>query len=65
MSELKRPLKVFLCHASVDKPKVRELSKRLLKNPLVGDDLNLTNGQNLPVGLRENAKQWGCLPWLG
>lgn len=29
MSETKRPLKVFLCHASADKPKVRELYERL------------------------------------
>lgn len=25
MTDSKRPLKVFLCHASADKPKVREL----------------------------------------
>ena len=29
MAEIKRPLKVFLCHASQDKPVVRELSRRL------------------------------------
>ena len=29
MSDPKRPLKVFLCHASADKPTVRELYKRL------------------------------------
>lgn len=29
MTESKRPLKVFLCHASADKPAVRELYKRL------------------------------------
>jgi len=29
MPDTKRPLKVFLCHASQDKPVVRELSRRL------------------------------------
>jgi len=29
MPEPKRPLKVFLCHASADKPAVRDLYKRL------------------------------------
>lgn len=29
MTEPKRPLKVFLCHASADKPKVRELYRSL------------------------------------
>jgi hypothetical protein len=31
-------------------------TKSLLKNPLVGGDLNHTNRQNLFVGLREKAK---------
>jgi len=29
MPEEQRPLKVFLCHASADKPKVRELYRTL------------------------------------
>lgn len=29
MPDTKRPLKVFLCHASADKPKVRELYRTL------------------------------------
>ncbi len=29
MTDAKRPLKVFLCHASADKPKVRELYRTL------------------------------------
>jgi len=32
MLEEKRPLKVFLCHASADKPAVRELYLRLKKD---------------------------------
>jgi hypothetical protein len=35
MTESKRPLKVFLCHASADKPAVRDLYKRL--TPKGGD----------------------------
>jgi len=36
MTEPKRPLKVFLCHASADKPAVRELYLRLTTPALAG-----------------------------
>lgn len=53
MSKSKQPLKVFLCHASQDKPIVRELHQRLKtedwieiwldeKNLLLGDDWRST-----------------------
>ncbi len=32
MTDTKRPLRVFLCHASDDKPVVKELYNRLVKD---------------------------------
>ncbi|MEP7133650.1 MAG: TIR domain-containing protein [Chloroflexota bacterium] len=48
MSETKRPLKVFLCHASADKPKVRELYRYLRKRGIKPwfDEVNLVGGQD-------------------
>lgn len=34
MPDEKRPLKVFLCHASADKPKVRELCRFLKRRDI-------------------------------
>lgn len=51
MSETKRPLKVFLCHASADKPKVRELYRYLRKRGIQPwlDTENLLAGQDWQV----------------
>src|SRR5512141_2031996 len=43
--ETKKPLKVFLCHASGDKPVVRELYKRLIAE---GEDAWLDQEKLLP-----------------
>lgn len=51
MTEAKRPLKVFLCHASTDKPKVRELYRYLRRrgiNPWF-DEEDLVGGQDWQV----------------
>lgn len=51
MPEAKRPLKVFLCHASTDKPKVRELYRYLRRrgiNPWF-DEEHLVGGQDWRV----------------
>jgi formylglycine-generating enzyme required for sulfatase activity len=51
MPEVKRPLKVFLCHASADKPNVRELYRYLRRrgvNPWF-DEENLIGGQDWQV----------------
>lgn len=51
MSEPRRALKVFLCHASTDKPKVRELYRYLKKrgiNPWF-DEEDLVGGQDWQV----------------
>jgi len=51
MRETKRPLKVFLCHASIDKPKVRELYRYLRRrgvNPWF-DEEHLVGGQDWQV----------------
>jgi hypothetical protein len=51
MTEVKRPLKVFLCHASTDKPKVRELYRYLRRrgiNPWF-DEEDLVGGQDWQV----------------
>jgi len=51
MPETKRPLKVFLCHASTDKPKVRELYRYLRRrgvNPWF-DEEHLVGGQDWQV----------------
>lgn len=51
MPEPKRPLKVFLCHASTDKPKVRELYRYLKKRGIQPwfDEEDLVGGQNWQV----------------
>lgn len=51
MSETKRPLKVFLCHASADKSKVRELYRYLRKRGIQPwlDVENLLAGQDWQV----------------
>lgn len=48
MNETKRPLKVFLCHASGDKPKVRELYSYLKRRGVQPwlDAVDLLAGQN-------------------
>ncbi|MBI3170094.1 MAG: TIR domain-containing protein [Chloroflexi bacterium] len=51
MPEPKRPLKVFLCHASTDKPKVRELYRYLRKRGIQPwfDEEHLVGGQDWQV----------------
>jgi phosphonate transport system substrate-binding protein len=51
MPEEKRPLKVFLCHASVDKPKVRDLYRYLRKRGIRPwfDEVDLIGGQDWQV----------------
>lgn len=51
MPEPKRPLKVFLCHASADKPKVRELYRYLKKRGIQPwfDEEDLVGGQDWQV----------------
>src|SRR5687768_15651557 len=51
MSETKRPLKVFLCHASADKPKVRELYRYLRRRGIKPwfDEMDLVGGQDWQV----------------
>ena len=51
MSESKRLLKVFLCHASADKPKVRELYRYLRRRGVQPwfDEINLIGGQDWQV----------------
>lgn len=67
MSELKQPLKVFLCHASTDKPKVRELYKRLIDDGVeVWFDVeSLIAGQNwqieIPKAIRSSDAVIVCL----
>ena len=48
MSESKRLLKVFLCHASADKPKVRDLYRYLRRRGIQPwfDEINLIGGQD-------------------
>lgn len=48
MTEFNRLLKVFLCHASADKPAVRTLYKRLIADGVEAwlDETNLMPGQN-------------------
>ncbi len=48
MTRKARPLKVFLCHASVDKPKVRELYRKLRANGIDAwlDEEKLLPGQD-------------------
>lgn len=67
MPEIKRPLKVFLCHAKVDKPAVRELYKRLTNEGLDAwlDAENLLPGQNwrveIPKAIRDSDIVIVCL----
>ena len=51
MPESKRPLKVFLCHASADKPKVRELHRYLRRRGIKPwfDEIDLIGGQDWQV----------------
>ena len=51
MPESKRPLKVFLCHASTDKPKVRDLYRYLRKRGIQPwfDEEHLVGGQDWQV----------------
>ena len=51
MPEAKRPLKIFLCHTSVDKPKVRELYRYLRRRGIQPwlDEENLIGGQDWQV----------------
>jgi len=51
MSETKRPLKVFLCHASADKPKVRDLYRYLRKRGIKPwfDEMDLIGGQDWQI----------------
>lgn len=53
MTDAKRPLKVFLCHASADKPKVRELYRTLKRRGVQPwlDAEDLIPGQNWEVGI--------------
>ena len=67
MPEPKRPLKVFLCHASADKPAVRDLYKRLTADGVDAwlDAENLIAGQNwqveIPKAIRESDVVIVCL----
>jgi formylglycine-generating enzyme required for sulfatase activity len=51
MPNEKRPLKVFLCHASLDKPKVRELYRYLRRRGIRPwfDEVDLVGGQDWQV----------------
>jgi formylglycine-generating enzyme required for sulfatase activity len=51
MPETKRPLKVFLCHASLDKPRVRELYRYLRRRGIRPwfDEIDLVGGQDWQV----------------
>jgi formylglycine-generating enzyme required for sulfatase activity len=51
MPETKRPLKVFLCHASLDKPKVRELYRYLRRRGIRPwfDEIDLVGGQDWQI----------------
>jgi formylglycine-generating enzyme required for sulfatase activity len=56
MPETKRPLKVFLCHASQDKPAVRELSQRLFAEGWIDpwlDEKKLLPGQDWRLKIEE------------
>jgi formylglycine-generating enzyme required for sulfatase activity len=68
MAELSnRPLRVFLCHASGDKPKVRELYRRLVAEGLDVwlDEASLLPGQNwrveIPKAVRNSDVVIVCL----
>jgi TIR domain-containing protein len=55
MTETKRPLKVFLCHAHGDKNAVRELYVRLTKDGVDAwlDKEKLLPGQDWELGIRK------------
>jgi hypothetical protein len=56
MPETKHPLKVFLCHASQDKPVVRELSRRLIAEGWIDawlDEKKLLPGQDWRTKIEE------------
>jgi hypothetical protein len=56
MPETKRPLKVFLCHASQDKPVVRELSRHLVGEGWIDtwlDETKLLPGQDWRLNIEE------------
>jgi WD40 repeat protein len=55
LPETKRPLKVFLCHASADKPKVRELYRYLRRRGIKPwfDEVDLVAGQDWQVEIPE------------
>ncbi len=67
MPEPKRPLKVFLCHASADKPAVRNLYQRLVSDGVDAwlDAESLVAGQNwqveIPKAIRESDVVIVCL----
>jgi len=70
MSEALRPLRVFLCHSSGDKPAVRNLYKRLLADGIDPwlDDENLLPGQfweqEIPTTVRNSDVVLVCLTQL-
>ena len=56
MPTKKRPLKVFLCHTSADKPTVRELYQRLLTEGWINawlDEEKLLPGQDWSVEIEK------------
>lgn len=56
MIETRRPLKVFLCHASQDKPRVRELAQRLFTEGWIDpwlDEKKLLPGQDWRLKIEE------------
>jgi hypothetical protein len=56
MPETKHPLKVFLCHASQDKPAIRELAQRLSAEGWIDpwlDEKKLLPGQNWRMKIEE------------
>jgi hypothetical protein len=57
--EPKRPLKVFLCHASSDKPTVRELYQRLIKDGVDAwlDKEKLLPGQDWELEIRKAVRE--------
>ena len=59
MTESKRPLKVFLCHASADKTVVSELYKRLIKDFVNAwfDKESLLPGQNWELEIRKVVRE--------
>jgi hypothetical protein len=59
MPEPKRPLKVFLCHASADKTAVRELYQRLTKDAIDAwlDKEKLLPGQDWEMEIRKAVRE--------